>query len=152
MDMTFLEENVETCEDIDSFQSSRFKVHGINVVNDPSKRAVKLTTEFLSSVKTEPPLVLRLEGGRSGEIRRLYLMLFECQTSVLYVRLVEIQVVREHGARSPESPLYCLPSRWGGRGAGVFVSLGSLDRLVWVTLLLWGKQPWSIDRYPCGRV
>ena len=50
MDMTFLEEDVETWEDIDSFQSSRSKVHGINVVNDPAERTVKLTTEFLSSV------------------------------------------------------------------------------------------------------
>ena len=111
MDMTFLEEDVETWEDIDSFQSSRSKVHGINVVNDPAERAVKLTTEFLSSIKTEePPQVLHLEGGRSGEIRRLYLMLFEYQTSVLCVRLADIQVVREHGARSLESPpLVLLP-------------------------------------------
>ncbi|MEL7523455.1 MAG: hypothetical protein AAGJ80_17860 [Cyanobacteria bacterium J06553_1] len=44
MDMTFLEEDVETWEDIDSFQSSRSKVHGINVVSNPAERAVKLTT------------------------------------------------------------------------------------------------------------
>ena len=51
--MTFLEEDVETWEETDSFHASRSKVQGINVVNDPIERAVKLTTDFVSSAKTE---------------------------------------------------------------------------------------------------
>ena len=47
--MTYLEEDVETWEEIDSFLVSRSK--GINVVNDPAERAVKLATYFYHQLK-----------------------------------------------------------------------------------------------------
>lgn len=46
LDMTFLTEDVDTWQNIDHFKAAKSIVDGLNVVNDPAERAVKLTTDL----------------------------------------------------------------------------------------------------------
>ena len=53
VNMTFLAKDVDNWKTNDHFKASKLMVDGLNVVNDPAERAVKLTTDFVSSAKEE---------------------------------------------------------------------------------------------------
>ena len=51
--MTFFAKDVDSWENNDHFKASKLILDGLNVVNDPAERAVKLTTDFVSSARGE---------------------------------------------------------------------------------------------------
>ena len=53
LNMTFLTKNFDSWQNDDHFKVSKFIVDALNVVNDPSERAVKLTNDFVSSAREE---------------------------------------------------------------------------------------------------
>ena len=53
LNMTFLTKNVDSWQNDDHFKASKFIVDGLNVVNDPAERAVKLRNDFISSARGE---------------------------------------------------------------------------------------------------
>ena len=53
IDSGFLHKGSHTWQDIGSYQQGQEKVNAINVINDCAERGVKLTTDFLSSARSE---------------------------------------------------------------------------------------------------
>ena len=53
LNMNFHTKNVDSWQNDDHFKASKFSVDGLNVVNDPADRAVKLTNDFASSERGE---------------------------------------------------------------------------------------------------
>ena len=48
-----LTKDVGSWQNDNHFKASKFIVDGLNVVNDPAERAVKLTTDFVASARGE---------------------------------------------------------------------------------------------------
>ena len=53
LDSDFLLEDVDKWDDLTSFMTSKCKARSLNVTNDAAERAVKLSTDFLQSARTE---------------------------------------------------------------------------------------------------
>ena len=53
VNLTFLTKNADSWQNDDHFKALKFIVNGMNVVNDPTERAVKLTRDFVLSERRE---------------------------------------------------------------------------------------------------